>query len=948
MEDLEKIKPDFNKENEITPEIKKLMEKSAQKTMKVSRMIKEIGQENVEKIKRGRIPIKVRGGEKVEEKGVVGYGEKGNRVSKKYTNYQNQKLEELHKKLQNPENLESDPATDKLLKDILEKVDPSNKETWKTVGGKDMPLEGAVLNAKENIQDFINKRYEELIEEQRKKDAGIVETKTKGEEKTEVKPGIDTDEQKETTINKNTTDNQSEKYINIEKRRKEELKREFKYEYKSHEEELNSEKDWERNWSKEFLDDPEKYFEASIQFAKEFLSKHPNDETAQSVINNKTKSLEKWKAINKKYDDELEKLKEGTKENTIIDVDNETIPGSNEIKNPKYKEGSQITVRRNSGKIEDNWWVMSTSITKQGRTIRAHRGTKYQTKLREGTIFSDFPEGEIDELNKNTKDNVEGTKENIPDKEKIKEVIISKSSSEARLVAVRQRQSELTKLAKRSWNKMLVEESEELKKEEISILKRLGETEKEFPDIEERSKEILNSIAQKIKSGIPLSESEKAIHDIKTKEVEEILKNFTGSEAEEREDKKEPKEKDGKDTRDNKIEVEKKLKDARDNYITEYKKCRGEMERQKLIDKTRNSILSDLKSVFSKDKTNKKKTIKIEDFFKEETKKAKREYDQARIELGNMMYEREKTRLEKDKRSDENLKKNLTKYKEKEIFQVIIVDERKKMRGYGEGIDLQNQRYTEVKYKKMLEIKKKFTDTTGEIRLEDLEKYEKEMKEIRNEIELETKRYVQKRKLLTNFVGGAILLISSYVAINNLSDRTSQTKDKDDLKKKEASKPNQSPLYVYADKYRDHPVTDEEVGNIDINGNTQTISINPVKEKQTEAADTTTSKNKEVIQKVELDSNLKRIYDKNINLLFLDNERTHAWDNVKEKNINDLFKLEKENGLNQTYQKLTIYLHKIQESTGLDNPKENETVSEYMTRLLQQAQKNGKLDNFKL
>ena len=95
-------------------------------------------------------------------------------------------------------------------------------------------------------------------------------------------------------------------------------------------------------------------------------------------------------------------------------------------------------------------------------------------------------------------------------------------------------------------------------------------------------------------------------------------------------------------------------------------------------------------------------------------------------------------------------------------------------------------------------------------------------------------------------------------------------------------------------------------------------------------------------------------YVENINHLFPDNENTYAWENIKNKTPDDLFKIEKESGLNELYKPLASHLHKLQEITGLDprvasllNPTA-ETNSEFIERALQKAQEMGQLDKVKL
>jgi len=131
-----------------------------------------------------------------------------------------------------------------------------------------------------------------------------------------------------------------------------------------------------------------------------------------------------------------------------------------------------------------------------------------------------------------------------------------------------------------------------------------------------------------------------------------------------------------------KTNAEKKLGENRENYIKEYKKCKTEADRQKLIEKTRTStfnILAGVKNIFSKNKIDYKKSIKPEDYFTDKTKEAKTEYTQARIEMGNIMFEQKKAELEKAGLSGKDLETALVQYKATEILAKTITDERQKI-----------------------------------------------------------------------------------------------------------------------------------------------------------------------------------------------------------------------------------------------------------------------------
>ena len=136
----------------------------------------------------------------------------------------------------------------------------------------------------------------------------------------------------------------------------------------------------------------------------------------------KEELLEIAKKLQEKSDIESEMIKKMQAEKEALGgEDIETLPGSNEIKNPRYFPGSKITVKRSNGEIENDWWVSSTRLTKEGRTVHAHKGEKYQSHMEEGTVHRDFIEKELDKLNNDvdgkkkaetkTPENKESTKE---------------------------------------------------------------------------------------------------------------------------------------------------------------------------------------------------------------------------------------------------------------------------------------------------------------------------------------------------------------------------------------------------------------------------------------------------------------------------------------------------------------------------------------------------------
>ncbi|MCE9517900.1 hypothetical protein K8Q96_02785 [Candidatus Nomurabacteria bacterium] len=133
-----------------------------------------------------------------------------------------------------------------------------------------------------------------------------------------------------------------------------------------------------------------------------------------------------------------------------------------------------------------------------------------------------------------------------------------------------------------------------------------------------------------------------------------------------------------KDVLENK--TENLLNIARENFISEYRNIRGEMKKQGAIQKAKEkalNILAGAKSFLNKNQP--ENHNKEEKFFTDEYRKSKQEYDQARIALGNEMYETKKKELEKAGLSGDDLKQALTQYKATEILAKTIIDERQKL-----------------------------------------------------------------------------------------------------------------------------------------------------------------------------------------------------------------------------------------------------------------------------
>ncbi len=207
-----------------------------------------------------------------------------------------------------------------------------------------------------------------------------------------------------------------------------------------------------------------------------------------------------------------------------------------------------------------------------------------------------------------------------------------------------------------------------------------------------QNKELFITEIKRIKNEIEKTtkdnEEEKAAINTQTKEIEDDKKI-------------ESKDIDVFTVLDKNIEISKeKVEKARAVYFKEYKKCETEAKRQSLIDKTRNSvfnILAGVKNIFSKNKIETKKSIKVEEYFTKETNQAKKEYDEARKEMGNAMFEKQKAVLVKKGLSGDELNKALLNYKSTEILSETILKERQKL------IDTKDIPVKQALWKRMLD-----------------------------------------------------------------------------------------------------------------------------------------------------------------------------------------------------------------------------------------------------
>jgi hypothetical protein len=128
-----------------------------------------------------------------------------------------------------------------------------------------------------------------------------------------------------------------------------------------------------------------------------------------------------------------------------------------------------------------------------------------------------------------------------------------------------------------------------------------------------------------------------------------------------------------KEFEDKRTPEERKVDEARGVYVKEYLKCKKEVRKQVAIDRTKATISNIFKSRADK------KIINEEDYFTEEYKEAKKIYDQARVEMGNDLFNKKRNELIADGKSEPEIGEELKKYKAKDILEKTILDERQKL-----------------------------------------------------------------------------------------------------------------------------------------------------------------------------------------------------------------------------------------------------------------------------
>jgi hypothetical protein len=119
--------------------------------------------------------------------------------------------------------------------------------------------------------------------------------------------------------------------------------------------------------------------------------------------------------------------------------------------------------------------------------------------------------------------------------------------------------------------------------------------------------------------------------------------------------------------------LEMKVDETRKAYVKEYLKCKKKVRNQVAIDKIKTSFTN-----IGKRKEN-KKHINEEDYFTTKYKEAKASYDQARVDLGNDLFNKKKAELENLGVSGPELAQELKEYKATEILGRTIIDERQKL-----------------------------------------------------------------------------------------------------------------------------------------------------------------------------------------------------------------------------------------------------------------------------
>jgi len=128
--------------------------------------------------------------------------------------------------------------------------------------------------------------------------------------------------------------------------------------------------------------------------------------------------------------------------------------------------------------------------------------------------------------------------------------------------------------------------------------------------------------------------------------------------------------------------IEQKVEETRTKYIAEYLKCKTEMGKKLKMERTRIGILNILnsaKNIFRKEKLE-KKIFKEEDYFTQQFKNAKNEYDQSRKDWGNELYEKRKHELEQIQGiTPEQVTQLLKEYRGRDILKKTIIDERQKL-----------------------------------------------------------------------------------------------------------------------------------------------------------------------------------------------------------------------------------------------------------------------------
>lgn len=131
----------------------------------------------------------------------------------------------------------------------------------------------------------------------------------------------------------------------------------------------------------------------------------------------------------------------------------------------------------------------------------------------------------------------------------------------------------------------------------------------------------------------------------------------------------------------NKSPEEIKVDQMREAYVNEYLKCKKEMGTKIAIERARTTIsntLTSVKNKFTKEKIA-KEVFDEEKYFTDKYRESKKAYDQARIDMGNSLFNTKKSELVAAGLQSPQLEQELAQYKSTEILAKTILEERNKV-----------------------------------------------------------------------------------------------------------------------------------------------------------------------------------------------------------------------------------------------------------------------------